>query len=632
MNEGDSKSGNMEENEPRIIIEISEDKLTAFVSVILPEDGGQVKSEAVMTALKEKGVVYGIDNNALQEINGSKNEISKSLIAAGIKPNDGKAGKINCLIDTDKSTKVIKGEKIAEIEKPAEGEDGTNVLGENIPFNSEKEINKPVLENVEIHEEDNNIFCSNTNGYLQFKTDKIMVRPIFELEISDNVLEAWLTVHKPIKDNDWTKEDLFEFLKNNEITFGIQNDIIDNIFKDKIFDEKILIARGQKVEDGKNGWLKYYFDTHVGPKEDEKGNVNHKELNLIQNVQNGDKLAEIMPPAIGVNGITVTNQSIPAKPGADVSKPALTNASYDSGNPNLIIALENGHVISKGNAIIVDPVFYVKEDVDYSTGNIDCDGSVFVNGNVISGFSVKSNHDVEINGFVEDAVIEAGGNVLLKSGFTGRGHGRIEAKGKVIAQFCENQLIISEEDICFCEYIMRCKIVTAGRLLVTEQKGLIVGGEIFAQNGVEAKTIGNQSYTPTEIVVGVNREAQKSLNEKQSELKELNNKLKMLAKAIGLIKTKKLINRKLTLDKQILFKKLINADSLLTEKAKTIQSDVDTIKSDCAEYIGATVKVNETIFPKTKITIFDKHLEVIEEASHIVFKYSDEGIKIEPWN
>jgi uncharacterized protein (DUF342 family) len=43
---------------------------------------------------------------------------------------------------------------------------------------------------------------------------------------------------------------------------------------------------------------------------------------------------------------------------------------------------------------------------------------VFIGGDVKSGFSVKTKNDVEVGGVVEDAVIEAGGNVTLKAGFS----------------------------------------------------------------------------------------------------------------------------------------------------------------------------------------------------------------------
>ena len=42
--------------------------------------------------------------------------------------------------------------------------------------------------------------------------------------------------------------------------------------------------------------------------------------------------------------------------------------------------------------------------------------------------------------------------VQMKTGFGGKGEGRIKAGGKIMAKFCENQTVISDQDIIFCEY------------------------------------------------------------------------------------------------------------------------------------------------------------------------------------
>ena len=630
MSENETKNDITEESKPEIIVNISSDKMKAFVTVIFPGNVGTASSELILNELKKNGVIYGIDQRVLDSLEGKKESILKLHIASGKMEKNGENGTIKQLIDSEQSNIVLKGDKIAQIEAPTKGEDGLTVANERIPGKPGKELQITEQKNVEPLKENPNVFCSKVAGYLEIGENKLVVKAFFELEISDDSLEAWITVIEPHDDDDFSKENAIGFLGEKNIKYGIKEANIDLIFKEKKFGEKITIAVGEKPEDGEDGYLKYHYDNQVGPKEDEKGNVNYKDLNLIQDVKKGDKIVEIMPSTEGKKGKTVLNQEIPAKPGEPKKEPNLTNASTDPKNPNFIIAKIDGHVHEKGGAIIVDPVYYVKENVDYETGNIDCEGSVCIGGDVKSGFSVKTKNDVEVGGIVEDAVIEAGGNVMLKSGFSGRGEGKIVVKGNLFAQYCENQTIICHQDLNFCEYIMRGKTTTLGKLSVCEKKGLIVGGEVFAQMGVEANVIGNLNYTHTTIEVGVNKEANEKYLEKKAELSALQEKLEYLEKSLNSVAGKKNKPKSQNEEKQSALGKLKLAKDEMSKKLSAINSEIDKINEEKGKYKDALVVVHETVFPNTKIIIFDKRMDVNEESNNVVFKYSDEGIIVTP--
>jgi len=630
MSENETKTILAEENEPIVVVDISSDKMKAFLTVIFPENVGTVSSELILNELKKNGVIFGIDQKILEGLEDSKEDVTKILIASGNIEKNGENGKIKKLVDSGGSNIVLKGDKMAEIEAPTKGEDGLNVANERIPAKPGFEIQITEQKNVESLKENPRIFCSQVAGYLEIGDNKLVVTAFFELEISEDSFEAWITVIEPKSDDDFSKENLIDFLREKDVKFGIKEAIIDLIFNEKKFGEKISIAIWMKPEDGEDGYLKYHYNNQVGPKEDEKGNVNYKELNLIQEVKKGDIIVEIMPPTEGKKGKTVLDQEIPSNPGEPKKELKLTNAIIDPLNPNFIKAEIDGHVLEKGGAIIVDPVLYVKENVDYETGNIDCEGSVCIGGDVKSGFSVKTKNDVEVGGVVEDAIIEAGGNVMLKSGFSGRGEGKIVVEGKLFAQYCENQTIICNQDISFCEYIMRCNTITLGKLSVCEKRGLIVGGEIFAQMGVEANVIGNLSYVATTIEVGVNKEAQEQYIAKNAELSLLQEELESVEQSLKLMEQQENKPNSLTVKKRSDLKNVKLNKAELSNKISAIKLEIDKINEERGKYKNALVVVHETVFPNTKITIFDKHIGVNEEANNVVFKYTDEGIIATP--
>ena len=63
----------------------------------------------------------------------------------------------------------------------------------------------------------------------------------------------------------------------------------------------------------------------------------------------------------------------------------------------------------------------IKGNVDYDYGNIDFNGSVHITGSVLPGFTVKAKGDIVVDKNVEDAYLEAGGDINVKMGISGKG-------------------------------------------------------------------------------------------------------------------------------------------------------------------------------------------------------------------
>jgi len=624
--EAREKTENGEAASVEIAVELTHDHMEAYVSFTLPETGGRVTASEIRDALKAKGVTYGLLDDALNKLESGVESGKNTLVAKGLPPLDSEGG-VEYFVPTDKPVKVKKGQKLAKITQPGETRDGMNVFNQKIPAKKGPEIRFPHTKNVTWTDEEPDVLLSTEDGYFSLGQNEISVRPQFLLDVSEDKITAWITAVKPMLEEAINIDDIEAFLKEKSITSGILEKEIRRISEEKIFDTKVVAAQGKPVVDGVDGSVKYFFDTVIQPKFDEQGNVDYKQLNIIQNVKKGDKLVEVFPPVPGESGMTVYGDEIPPKPGKEAARPAGKNASPEAGNKNVLIADMDGHVVKRGNSVEVVPLLVVKGDVDYSTGNIDFIGSVQIGGDVKSGFSVKARDDIEIEGFVEDAVIEAGGNVELKSGFGGKGDGIITAGGKIIAKFCENQSVRCGEDIVFCEYIMHCNVETKGALIVTENKGLIVGGEVFAIKGVEAKIIGNKHYTPTRIHAGVDKAINEQILELSARLANAKEKLEKIEKARQLLLTRKLLRKKIPHEQEQLLKRLLPAKNNIGKEIADIKSQFGESVDNIEDCKNAVVTVVEAVYPRTFITIFDRRTEVKEAYSNIRFTYTPEGIK-----
>ena len=80
-----------------------------------------------------------------------------------------------------------------------------------------------------------------------------------------------------------------------------------------------------------------------------------------------------------------------------------------------------------GTIIEVVNTYVVNGDVDYSTGNIQFNGNVVINGTVPDGFEVKAEGDIVVMKIAESARLEAGRDIIIKGGVQGKGKGLVSA-------------------------------------------------------------------------------------------------------------------------------------------------------------------------------------------------------------
>ena len=194
-----------------------------------------------------------------------------------------------------------------------------------------------------------------------------------------------------------TVEDLLAAINNEGITFGLIPEAIGQIVKDKTINQWVVIARGQEPELGKDGYIKFYFDTGRAKAtitEDASGRVNLKDLHLIQNVKKGDALCELISPQPGKPGMNGEGRGNPGKTGISAKLPGAKNVTY-SADRNQIFAAIDGMVVWLENAVNVEPS-YVVHDVDASVGNIRFNGSVVVQGEVGDGYEIHAGEDIVI--------------------------------------------------------------------------------------------------------------------------------------------------------------------------------------------------------------------------------------------
>lgn len=318
------------------------------------------------------------------------------------------------------------------------------------------------------------------------------------------------------------------------------------------------IARGREAVRGKDARIKHLVesaqDRILRPKEREDGSVDMRDLGDIICVKVGEPLAQKLPLTDGIEGYTVTGTPLHPDKGDDTTLVAGEGTAISPKNANVLISTLVGQPKIIENGMTVDETYQIN-NVDVSTGHIDFQGSVIIAGDVSEGMRVVATGDISVGGFVESAVLEAGGDITITSGIIGRKQdvensditdfqmsAQITAKGKIYAKYGQYAEIKSSSDIRIENQLMHSLVDVKGNLHIgSEDKpnGKLIGGLIQASQIVAAGYIGATAGSKTTIEfkhkvddfkeqLAVLDEQIQVENEKTTELQVARDKLKKL--------------------------------------------------------------------------------------------------------
>ena len=454
------------------------------------------------------------------------------------------------------------------------------------------------------------------------------------IEISDDEMRAYVHFVKPrYSGRHMDAEDVIDALRSAGVVIGIKEKELAEYLDRMDYSAPLLAAEGISSRHGKDAYVDYKVridKTHVAFEEDEKGQVDFKDLDLLENVVVGQLLAVKVPAEEGVPGRTLTNKILSAKSGKD------TALKYGKGTilseDGLELTAEiNGQVVYNIGKISVEPIHIVKGDVSLQTGNIIFLGSVLVTGNVQDNFTVKAAGNIEVKGSVQKAYLEAEGNIIVKQGIIGRDDAKIESTGgSVFAKFIQTANVIAEKDVIVSEGILHAKVDAGQRILCNGKRAKIVGGILRAGEEVNAKFLGSDAFTKTEIIVGSNPKVLQQINDlaavKQSEEESLT-KIKLDLNTLTIQKRNS--GGKLPPERQETLAKLMSQK----QKALGRVNEIDLELEELRGYMGllgqkGKVCAEKNIFPGVEIIIRETRFLVKDPYTNIKFTEENGNIRL----
>lgn len=451
-----------------------------------------------------------------------------------------------------------------------------------------------------------------------------------EIRITEDKMEAFLFVTSPVGGNDITEEKIYKFLAENGIKFGIKENEITSISRNKLYEIEIKIAEGMRPIPGEDAKLEYHFDTTTETKlvETDGGKIDFRELSLIKNVKAGQVLVTMTTPTEGIAGRNIMNEEVKAPEGKKAILPKGKNVVVSYDGMQLISSID-GEVKILDDKVHVFALYMVPANVDNSTGNIRFIGKVIVKGNVLTGFSIEAEGDVEVFGVVEGAKIISKGSIILHRGIQGMNKGELYCEGDLVAKFIENSTIEAKGNV-HSDAIMHSSVICGKKLEANGRKGLLVGGQFKVSDEIRAKVIGSPMATITELEVGVNPDLRKKYDALKSEYKSIVENSEKVTQAIDLL-NKLSQKSELPTEKRELLAKSMQAKMQLIERLEGVNAEIKEMEGYLEEISKGKIKVSEVIYPGVRVTIGSSMLYIKDSLKFLTLYRLNADIRIGPY-
>lgn len=438
------------------------------------------------------------------------------------------------------------------------------------------------------------------------------------VKLASDYYSAYMTFNKYAKDVVISKEEVLEELKAKNVTYGIDLDAIDYAVQNQSKVSDLLIAKGIQHKNGEPGEIvfKVKKENKVKPKMLANGNVDFKDLSLIQTTVVGQVLAEMKLPTDGVSGTTITGRGIGAKNGKAVVFKFGKNVVLSEDGLTLI-SDANGTILFEDEKVSIIELLEIKGDVGVKTGNIKFSGKVNINGNVTTGYSVECDDDLTITGIVEGATIICKGTVTIGAGVQGNDHADFTVKGDLISNFINNCKCVVNGNI-ETGTIMHSHIVCDGSIHIKGKRGLLVGGEVNARKEIVAKTVGSEMGTITKMRLGVDSQLIEEYQKITDELKESKESKKKVEQLSNLLKRQLAADPSNKTNKEMLDKTLKSKDQYNLEFRELTEQFME-INKFINELQDAKVTAS-VIFVGTRLRIGNSHYNVKHALKDVELK------------
>ena len=396
------------------------------------------------------------------------------------------------------------------------------------------------------------------------------------------------------------------------IVYGIKSDsILEAVSKcreENTVVHDVVIAEGLPPLDSIPEYYKLkkkFFEPNSLLNDLEKSHIDYKMVSPFIFVDKGEILGKKDPGREGKPGTDILGGEIPFGLQKMVQFQIGDNIEEKEGN---LLALCAGCFNKNGNNIGINETLVIQSDVDYHTGHISFGGDVIIHGTIKDGFRVAAGGNVYCKKTLDASEILCKGDLLVEGGIIGRQTALVRVHGKIETRYIEYCDVESLKGVSVKSGILHSQVYTLGQLVLGE-KSTIVGGLIYAEEGISVLNLGREGSPSPVLNSGISFVAERKLIHVKKQYERLMSDLERIRKLPATDK---------------------NLD--LTAKVEEAMRNMDSHRVKILEEIytapQAEITAHGTVFPGTVIKICGCELVVKEKLNRVKFSYDPEAKRI----
>jgi uncharacterized protein (DUF342 family) len=430
-------------------------------------------------------------------------------------------------------------------------------------------------------------------------TTKSVLEELVVLERSGDARTAFLKQVPGQRCPAIPRDELVGFLKDHGVVYGIREDAL-LLFEEGTWNgDRLLVAEATPPVTGQNGTLEIVFHDRVV---NDGGRIDPKDRGTIRSVPAGQVIAIVHLPTSGTPGTGLDGEPLPAHDGKPAEITLGEGVGWSSESNTQIVATVGGSpVFAPGGRIKVDHKVTVNGNVDLAVGNIDFAGSLVVRGDILSDFTVKVAGTLEVDGNVEDATLDVGGDVVIRKGFYGSGKGVMNTGGTVRVQHILNQTVNAAQDVLIDKEAVNATVVSGGS--ITAPHAVIAGGTMDALRDIDVGTLGSEDGGQAKVKAGKRGRLLERIGQIDREVKHAEKQLAEVKNAVFRLIKMKVDGVTLNAEQEAGLAKLQDAQRQLPKRIDQLHDERAKTNAELQKNTDSKVVVRGTVYENVMIEI-----------------------------
>ena len=211
--------------------------------------------------------------------------------------------------------------------------------------------------------------------------------------------------------------------------------------------------------------------------------------------------------------------------------------------------------------------------------------------------------------------------------------------GNVETKFIQNSSVMAKGDITVGSYVFNARVRAGGQVIVKsgggERGGSIVGGEVIASTGIQARLLGSPATDRTVVGIGANPEDAAKLSQLSAAQSHISGETARLLRTLGLDSAdadelKSLIKRSSQPRRERIIEIMQKLRELEAKKEGTLESR-RTLQAQVEEGLSkARIAASESVYTDVHFRFGEMTQTVTKDLGPTAFVWSEGGVRYRP--